>query len=206
MAGNRFDRLEEERQERILGAAAEEFAARGYESASLNRIVERAGESKGSLYYYFEDKTDLFSTVVERATARMLGLVGGFTLGSLTAETFWPTLDRLVRRSAEYLDSNAWYVKLARSFYRLRLESRGGGATVRVWGLVRRWTEDTIARGQELGVVRTDLPRVFLVEMTLALGEAADRWLLEHWEHLSPADRERMIQGEMGLFRRMLGV
>jgi AcrR family transcriptional regulator len=34
--------------------------------ASLNRILEQAGISKGSAYYYFDDKADVFLTVVQR--------------------------------------------------------------------------------------------------------------------------------------------
>ena len=69
MARARFQKLSPEKQEAILAAAADEFAERGYGAASLNRIIERAGSSKGSLYYYFDDKADLLRTVVERALA-----------------------------------------------------------------------------------------------------------------------------------------
>ena len=36
----RFDKLAEEKRERILEAAAKEFAARGYDGASMNRILD----------------------------------------------------------------------------------------------------------------------------------------------------------------------
>ena len=52
----RIARLAEDKRTRILEAAAKEFAAAGYENASLNRILEHAGLSKGAAYYYFDDK------------------------------------------------------------------------------------------------------------------------------------------------------
>ena len=56
MARNRFDNLGSEKQEAILRAAGEEFAEKGFAGASINRIIRESGMSKGSVYYYFEDK------------------------------------------------------------------------------------------------------------------------------------------------------
>ncbi|HEX8725928.1 MAG TPA: helix-turn-helix domain-containing protein, partial [Gemmatimonadaceae bacterium] len=66
MVRERFDNLDPDKQERLFEAAADEFSDHGFEGASLNRIIDRAGMSKGSLYYYFNDKSDLYATVVER--------------------------------------------------------------------------------------------------------------------------------------------
>lgn len=45
----------------LLEAAAEIFAEEGFERATLNRIVSRAGTSIGNLYKYFESKEELFA-------------------------------------------------------------------------------------------------------------------------------------------------
>lgn len=55
-----FFNLPEEKREKIVNAAVEEFAEYGLENASTNRIVENSGISKGSFYQYFEDKQDVF--------------------------------------------------------------------------------------------------------------------------------------------------
>ena len=204
MVRRHFDELEPERQEQLLRAAADEFADKGFEAASLNRIIASAGTSKGSLYYYFQDKADLFATVIERATATVIQFLAGFSLEDLTAETYWPAFDEFTRKSASFLTGNAWYVRLARSFYRLRLRSGSGGPTARVFDWAREWVTRSVARGQELGVVRTDLPLPFLAELTLALGEVEDRWLFEQWDELSAADRDTLMSAQVGLFRRLL--
>jgi hypothetical protein len=41
--------------------AAQEFAAYGFDDASVNRILETVQMSKGAAYYYFEDKVDCSS-------------------------------------------------------------------------------------------------------------------------------------------------
>jgi len=62
-----FLKLSQEKQERILNAAMEEFSSRGFKKASTNNIVQRAGISKGILFYYFRNKKELFSQLVDYA-------------------------------------------------------------------------------------------------------------------------------------------
>ena len=203
MVHERFDNLDPDKQQRLFEAAADEFADHGFEDASLNRILDGAGMSKGSLYYYFNDKGDLFATVVERATTALVKLVGGFTLDELTAESFWPALEGAMRRSADYMQRNDWFVKLGRSFYRMRA---GGGrkATKRVFDWMGHWTTKVLARGQALGVVRTDLPLELLVELSLAVGDVSDRWLVTHWSEMTRKQRERALAAELDAFHRLL--
>lgn len=54
-----------EHAEALLAASFEEFAARGYDKASLNRILEAAGMSKGQFYYHFKSKEGLYLALVE---------------------------------------------------------------------------------------------------------------------------------------------
>ena len=203
MVRDRFDNLDPEKQAQLFDAAADEFSDHGFEGASLNRIIDRAGMSKGSLYYYFNDKSDLFATVMERATAAMVKLIGGFSLDELTAETFWPAFEGTVRRTADYMERNEWFVKLGRTFYRMR---GGGGrkATKRVFDWIGSWTTRCLERGQELGVVRDDIPLEFLVELTLAIGETGDRWLMTHWQDMTPKQRELTMAAELDAFHRLL--
>jgi AcrR family transcriptional regulator len=114
MARKRFEGLDPETHAWILDAA-DEFALKGFEGASLNRIIAPAGTSRGSLHYYFEDTTDLFSTVMARATAPAVQFLAGFSLEVPTAESDWPVCDEFARKSAAYLTGNAWCVRLARA-------------------------------------------------------------------------------------------
>jgi AcrR family transcriptional regulator len=51
----------------ILAAARDEFAEFGLGGARMDRIAERAGLNKRLIYYYFEDKEQLFRAVLEQA-------------------------------------------------------------------------------------------------------------------------------------------
>lgn len=50
--------------ERILVAAAELFAQRGFSSASLQHVADQLGITKAALYYHFESKDDILLTVL----------------------------------------------------------------------------------------------------------------------------------------------
>ena len=76
----------------LLKAAARVFAERGYAGTSVDRIVAAAGLSKGTFYWHFASKEELFLTLVEeridaparalmdqRAPAVSEGLAGLFT-------------------------------------------------------------------------------------------------------------------------------
>ncbi len=62
---SRFYNLTDEKQKKILESAVSEFTQRGFDGASLNQIISTAGLSKGSFYYYFENKIDLLVGVLE---------------------------------------------------------------------------------------------------------------------------------------------
>lgn len=50
----------------VLAAAAKVFARRGFHAASVEEIADAAGVSKGSVYYSFESKDDLFMALLEQ--------------------------------------------------------------------------------------------------------------------------------------------
>ena len=59
----------EQTQQRILEAALEEFAAKGFAGARVDVIARRARINKRMLYHYFEDKEGLFREVLRRKIA-----------------------------------------------------------------------------------------------------------------------------------------
>jgi TetR/AcrR family transcriptional regulator len=62
-----FKNLESDKQQRILDTAVEEFASHGFRQASVNRMVQRLGIAKGSIFQYFGTKEGLFQVVFDHA-------------------------------------------------------------------------------------------------------------------------------------------
>jgi TetR/AcrR family transcriptional repressor of mexJK operon len=71
-AGTPERNLSREKREAILDGAAEIFAARGYEGASMSMITAAAGVSKGTIYQHFTGKAALFGAAVGRECERSL--------------------------------------------------------------------------------------------------------------------------------------
>jgi len=63
-----FEKLPDEKREKIILFSMKEFAEYGYELASTNRIVANLGISKGSLFKYFNSKHSLYMYLVKYAT------------------------------------------------------------------------------------------------------------------------------------------
>ncbi len=70
-----FDNIPEEKRQRILKVATNEFAANGFENTSIEKIAKKAGISVGSVYKYFERKEDMFITVVHIGLSKLEGLL-----------------------------------------------------------------------------------------------------------------------------------
>ena len=53
--------------EELLKAALNEFSTYSYEMASLNRIITESKSSKGSFYYHFENKENLYIQLLQQS-------------------------------------------------------------------------------------------------------------------------------------------
>ncbi|MFC4078151.1 TetR/AcrR family transcriptional regulator [Salinithrix halophila] len=57
--------MPQEKRRAVLDAAVREFADRGYEKGSTNRIIQESGISKGLLFHYFGTKKNLFLAALD---------------------------------------------------------------------------------------------------------------------------------------------
>lgn len=78
MVAQRLGRVESrvETRRRVLAAAAQVFARRGFAAAALEEIAEAAGYTKGAIYYNFTDKECLFLALLDdRVEANLQAVV-----------------------------------------------------------------------------------------------------------------------------------
>ena len=62
---------------RILAAATNEFAAKGFDGARVDTIARRAKTNKRMLYHYFGDKKALFEAIVGKLLSEKEQIFGG---------------------------------------------------------------------------------------------------------------------------------
>lgn len=198
----RFENLDDALKTRILSAAEAEFARHGYEDASLARVAAAAGISKGTLYYYFADRDDLYATVV----LRLVHSVGSDDLLAAFAPTrpeeFWPAISSLFHAGVELARRHPEQMRALRSFH-VSLRRNPRPVFEPVMEMLAAHLRSMVETGQRLGCVRTDLS----VELLVALLQAADEVLDREAYHAADGDEaalERHAALAVDTFRRLM--
>jgi len=175
----RFHKLPSEQQQAILQAALDEFATHGFGSASLNRIIDDAGISKGSMYYYFDGKADLYAHVARVELGRLFDVVGPFPVPDVPdADRFWDALGRDYLRLMGALVGSPRLGALARDWLAASGNSRVEQVQKELEQAAMPWFEATLRVGQRVGAVRKDIPRPLLIAIVFSLGQTMDTWLV----------------------------
>src|ERR1700761_3644984 len=65
----------QETRRRWLAAAGEVFAERGFHSATIKEITDRAGASLASVNYHFSDKAELYAALMRRIESDVAELI-----------------------------------------------------------------------------------------------------------------------------------
>ncbi len=135
--------------ERILEAALDVFASKGYHDARLDDIVETAHISKGSIYFYFPNKerlflalVDQFADLIERRATEAIARQPRVGIDRVRAAVMAviETFGRY-RRPAKILLVQA--VGLGAAFEKKRLE-----VTDRFAALIKRHLDEAVAVGE----------------------------------------------------------
>ncbi|HUH11793.1 MAG TPA: TetR/AcrR family transcriptional regulator [Longimicrobiales bacterium] len=145
--------------ERILVAAFEEFHLRGFQAASIDTIVARAGVTKGALYHHFQDKAALGYAVVEEVVHEPLLAAYLEPLRTAEGDPLAALQDTLRRRAADF---EAGGIELGCPLNNLAQEMSplDEGFRTRVGATLDAWTEAYAAgieRAQGAGYVRPEV-------------------------------------------------
>ena len=176
----RFEKLALEKRQRILEAAAQAFAASGFENASLNQILDAAGISKGAAYYYFDDKADLFATVVGHYFGVVFEQVPADFFVGTTTDEFWRGLETYLREAIHRLLDKPWILGLMLALWRLEPQARGEGPLKPLFDVGQNWLQQLVSSGRKVGAFRTDLPEDLLVAWLAGLDLVTDQWLADN--------------------------
>ena len=190
----RQERLDDAKRTRLMEAAIEEFAERGIESASYNKIIERSGLSKGTVYYYFDNKDSLLLTVLDEICERFRRAIGDLALPE-TKEGYWETALEYHGRAIRFFLENPL---LWRVLFWISKDSPCNDGHVEVFhDRATRFLDDLIVRGQEIGAVRRDFPPETVQRLMHSLGKVLAADILGYDRNgTAPASGKKMNETE----------
>ncbi len=152
-----FQNLSPEKRERITAAAIAEFSSVPYGKATLDRIVDAAGVSKGSMYQYFAGKADLYRWLLtEHLPARKMAAIGA--LAPAPGANVWAVLEQAFLAGVRFAAAEPSLTRLGLRFRRdheiepeLAAIRRGHRAASDAW------LQALLNEGKERGELRGDL-------------------------------------------------
>lgn len=105
-----------EKQERILSAAIDIFAKKGYSTASTHEIAKKAGVAEGTIFHYYKTKKDLLYAVVLPVLSKVIApfAVKGFVEDVFQEEqaSFETFIRVLIQNRFAYIKNHRAIVKI----------------------------------------------------------------------------------------------
>ena len=142
------DQLDARRQE-ILAAARACFARYGYEGATVRRLEQATGLSRGAIFHHFRDKDSLFLAVAEDDAAAMVETVARNGLVQVMR-------DLLAQASSP--DTTGWLGSQLEVSRRLRTDPAFAKRWAERSAAVADATRERLGRQRDAGVLRDDVP------------------------------------------------
>jgi TetR/AcrR family transcriptional regulator len=167
-AAMRKPKAPEANRARILRAAIDEFAARGYKGASMDAIADRTATTRALINYYFGSKERVYLAVLEHVYSEIRQAEGLLELDHLDPIA---AIRRIVEFTFTYYLEHEGFVRLVVA----ENQARGGhlrkSPTMRTLNrpIIERLTR-VIARGQADGSFRADADPVDVHMAIAALG------------------------------------
>jgi len=202
MARTRLAKLDPEVRRRILDAARQEFMAHGFEQASLNAIIERAGISKGVLYYYFEDKADLYLAMVQEFQAFMTNVSGAVQTVEPSGD-FWQDMRMLMRHRAAMATQDPEVARLFADLYLLAKKPLDPNPFRDYLEQEGKFAAEILRMGQALGKFRSDVPFEIITDTLFTLSDVLTKQLLIGRPEVTSEDLDRFADLQLDMVRRI---
>jgi AcrR family transcriptional regulator len=153
---------------RILRAALDEFAARGFKGASMDAIAARTHTTRALINYYFGSKEKLYIAVLEQVYAEIREAEGELDLDHLAPVD---AVRRIVEFTYNYYVMHEGFVRLVVAENQARGRHLKKSRAMRTLNrpIIERLSR-VIARGQAEGLFRRDVDPVEIHKAMAALG------------------------------------
>ncbi|MBI9106517.1 MAG: TetR/AcrR family transcriptional regulator [Spirochaetales bacterium] len=149
-----FDKITQEKRERILNIAIHEFSSKGYNAASINTIARDSGISIGGMYRYFKSKEALFMSVLDRGYTLLEEALSKVLSGN---GDLFDRMEAMLYISVEYArnyrEINQIYLDVSTE----GLSSLSKRISLKMEGITAKIYHELLTEGKEQGVLRPDI-------------------------------------------------
>ncbi|RME20929.1 MAG: TetR/AcrR family transcriptional regulator [Deltaproteobacteria bacterium] len=164
-----------QKRDRIIDAAVEVFAEKGFRAARISDIASRAGVADGTIYLYFKNKEDLLLVIFEEKMELLLEEL------QAALDGIDDPIDRIRAYAGHHFRSIVNHPALAQV---LQVELRQSHRFLREYRPEKLWEylgvfADLVRQGQARGQIRQDVDP-FLAQWAFfgALDEISIQWVL----------------------------
>lgn len=197
-----FERLDEDKKERVMRAAIEEFQACGFAKAKVEVIARNAGVAKGSIYQYFEDKKDLFLYSVTWAMEHFMKMIDRQTpLRDMDAYEYFLAGSR---ERLEMVRKEPLLVAFAIDFTLGRYGSLAEDIKRELNRVAEDYELSLIANGRKRGTIRQDLDEKILLLYFQGVTEKFNLKVLELAGNFKSEPTEEQFLEIKGLLENMV--
>lgn len=173
MSASAFARMPSTKRQALI-AAAEEFASRPFEQASLNDIISGASMSKSSFYHVIDSKDSLLSLVVDELREQA-GKDWTPPDPRDFATDFWTTAGQVFDDALSVWPKS----RALELLWRIVHANRADPCVSRLDHSYRTWISSVLATGREAGAIDADCPADLQSVAVASMLTAFDEWALQ---------------------------
>ena len=149
---------------RIVDAAMDLFARRGFDNVSVKDICETAGVPRSSFYLAFSGKTDILAYKLQSVKGDFQQSIPDFIRAENDFERIWFLTDAYLKKAVQFGP------EISKQYFILEL--KGDVGLFSIIESFNDWLIQLVANCQKQGIIRSQTPPQNIVPLLIALAKA----------------------------------
>ena len=187
--------------QKILDAALEVFASKGFDGARVDEIAKTAGVNKALLYYYFESKEAILKELIEINAGAFLAQSDKLFHGlGITSETFtFEQMSSLVETGSEMYAGRKEILEIM-----LSETLKSGSTGTAFFDFSQSLMEDSIRLARELGFTKEDVQHLKTANLFMGIMPICLFTILgDKWANYSGYDQEHIRKIFLKIYKQV---
>jgi AcrR family transcriptional regulator len=160
----KIDKLSFERMAKLFSVALGEFSNHDYHSASYNRIIKNSGLSKGTLYYYFKSKEDVFLTLMDHSLGKAKAGIDHMPVAVTDAASYGKVNEKLLVKLLTFVHTKPALAKFLLKVFKESPQTSEHPA-YKYFVQLKNWMATRVEQGKDLGWITSGLESGLLTDI-----------------------------------------